>query len=56
MTIPKLLVLMFVALLAFDYKFNSGRLVDALVDQATQFGYWLNSTLSGLERRIAPFR
>ena len=56
MTPLKLLVLMFVALLAFDYKFNSGRLVDAVVDEATRFGYWLNSALSGIERRVAPFR
>jgi hypothetical protein len=51
-----LLVVMFAALLAFDYKFYSGRLVDAISDQATQVGYWLNSELSNIERRIAPFR
>jgi hypothetical protein len=56
MTTPKLLVLMFVGLLAFDYKFNSARLVDALVDQGTQFGYWLNGEVSGIVRRIAPYR
>ena len=53
MTAPKLLVLAFVALLLFDYKFN-GHLVEALWDQATQFAYWLNSELSSIEHRIAP--
>jgi len=53
MTAPKLLVAAFISLLLFDYKFNNGRLVDALSDQAIQFGYWLNSELSSLERRLA---
>jgi hypothetical protein len=56
MASPKLLVFAFVALLAFDYKFNNGRLIEALSEQATQFGYWLNGELSSIERRLAPFR
>jgi hypothetical protein len=56
MSAPKLVVLAVIGLLLFDYKFNNGRLVDAFSGQATQFGYWLNSELSSLERRLAPFR
>jgi hypothetical protein len=56
MTASKLLIVALVGLLLFDYKFNDGRLVDALSVQMTQFGYWLNKELSSLERLVAPFR
>jgi hypothetical protein len=55
-TAPKLIILTFIALLLFDYKYNNGHLIDALSDQATQFGHWLSSELSSIERRVAPLR
>jgi hypothetical protein len=54
-TAPKLLILIFIALLVFDYEYNNGRLIDALSDQAAQIGYWLNIELSNIERRLVPF-
>jgi hypothetical protein len=56
MTIPRLAVIAIACLLFVDVKFDNGRLVDSLEDQATRLGYWLSSEFDDLSHRIARFQ
>ena len=55
MTITRLGIILSIGIVVLDVAFNDGRFIDALRDQATQFGYWLNDALSGITGKIAPF-
>jgi hypothetical protein len=55
MTFPRTLAVILVALAVLDMKFGNGRLTDALRDQASHFGYWLNDEVSGVVHKIAPY-
>ena len=56
MTIPRLAVIATACVVFVDLKFGSGRLVDALWDEATRLGYWLDSAFSDLSYKIAHYR
>jgi hypothetical protein len=56
MTVPRLAVIAIVCFLFVDLKFGSGRGVDALWDQATRLGHWLNTEFDALSNMIARFR
>jgi hypothetical protein len=56
MTIPRLAAIATVCVLLVDMKFGNGRLVDALWDETTRLGYWLNNEIGNLSYKIAHFR
>jgi hypothetical protein len=54
-TVTRAVLLAIVGLLATDYHFGNGRLIELLTIQTAQLGHKLSDELSSLERRIAPF-
>ena len=56
MTAPRLLLLLVVGVVAADYHYGNGRLIDKASEQTTQLAYWLNDELWHLQRKISPFR
>jgi hypothetical protein len=53
MTMPRLAVIAIARLVSFDMKYGYGGIVDALKDQVTRLGYWLNNDFDDLSHRIA---
>ena len=53
MTLTQLSLALCIVLGVIDYKFNNGRLVDALWYQATQWGAWLEAEFSSVASRLA---
>jgi hypothetical protein len=56
MTAPRLLLLLVVGVVAADYHYGNGRLIDKASEQTSQLGFWLKDELWQLQRKIAPFR
>jgi hypothetical protein len=54
MTMTRLAIILFIVIAVADVIFNNGRIVDALWDQMTQFGHWLNDGLSTITHKITP--
>jgi hypothetical protein len=54
MTVPRLVLIAIACFMFIDLKFGGGRTLDAIWDQATNLGYWLNNEFQSVAYKIAP--
>ena len=56
MTFTRLSVILCIGIAIIDFKFNNGRLADALWDQAALWGAWLEYEFSTVVNRLTGHR